>query len=266
MTTPTKRLVLFATSENPDPYINVICYCMTNNIATSVDIVTVSNHAYSNKDTKTGRATRILERVLTQLRALSEGNYLTFKTGNLPSTMEPLKDAEGRKTYSTVLESIERGKITAMTIPHSDLFPQLRQWITSGAVVFDVTALQKNLLVDVVSTSLLLAFYDVYSFELLKEHVTYGQDDLFYSLKIQQDFTYRNLFKSEPVQKAQKRLNRWRIQAKIFSWLAFGMLLSSVLLIIFGPKDSVLYYISLVSSLLSIVTALLPFVREKFEQ
>lgn len=191
---------------------------------------------------------------------------MSFKTEGLPRPMEPLKDTEGRKTYSTVLEALERGKVTAMTISYGDLFPQLRQWIASGVAIFDVTALQKNLLVDVVSSSLLLDFYDVYSFELLKEHVTHGQDDLFHSLKIQQDFIYKNLLKSDPVQKAQKRLNRWRIQAKTFSWLACGMLLSSILLIILGPRDSVLYYISLVSSLLGIVTALLPFVREKFEQ
>ena len=262
-----RRLILFATSENPDPYINAICYGVLHKDVKSIEVVAIADHSYAGSDYEPGkeRAHYVLSKILAQLQGLSEGGYWPFKAGEGVQFQENLDDPTAKDLYKTVLESINRGGVSATTISFGELFARLRQWGSSGAVVFDVTALQKNLLVDVVSSSLLLDFAEVYSFELRKAHVTHDQDDLFHKLKPERDFVYRNLLQSAPVEQASRRIKRWKIQLRAYFVLAALVFVMPFILAIIWPAEKVAAYIGFFSSLLTIATALLPFVREKFE-
>ncbi len=71
---------------------------------------------------------------------------------------------------------------TSVVIPIQELDERLRRFAATGQCIFDVSALKKNLLVDVVATLLSLQYSEVYSFELLQRQV-YGPEDLYHGLR-----------------------------------------------------------------------------------
>jgi hypothetical protein len=259
------RLIVFATSTNPDSYINAICYAVAHKNIKNITIATISDHAYIGEPTDTDRARQVLERVLSQLRGLSEGRYQHPSSSPSEVKETPLEDPKAQEIYKHVLSTLDHGEITAQTVPINVLFSQLRLWIDAGSVTFDVTGLQKNLLVDVVSSSLLLDFSEVYSFEIRKEKVTHGIEDIFHRLVPNQDYIYRNITQSEPVRKAVRRINRWKIQVKSYLVLALIVFFIPIALAEMVGAEKTTYYISVASALVTLMTATLPFVREKFE-
>ena len=123
------------------------------------------------------------------------------------------------------MEIINKSGTTGVVVPHSTLGTVLKNYIDNGNCLFDVSALKKNLLVDVVTILLSYNFSEVYNFELQKKP-SFDQKDLYHNLKRENSFAFRNLANSEPVQNSLRRISRWTLRAHaIFMYTAIVALI-----------------------------------------
>lgn len=160
-----KTLYTFATSERPDAYINALSHAIAHHEVTTFHVIVISEHDYKDISESKVWATNVISQISNQLSMLSKGKYLDDKTGSAI----PLKSTEDIDTYERCLETINKSGTTGIVIPLNELDKQLRLYASKGQCLFDVSALKKNLLVDVVAVLLSVNFSDVYSFELHKK-------------------------------------------------------------------------------------------------
>ena len=206
-----KKICIFATSDRPDLYINAIT-CAVQHLGVGAVIVIViseyNEHNYLEDSQQPQlKATKVIGNISNQLDALQRGKYLsTTRGGKLKES--DLEITEGVGVYGKCLDVINQSGATGITIPHTHLQHAIRGYIYKGNCIFDVSALQKNLLVDVVSILLSYGFSDIYNFEL-KKTPSYGQEDLYHRLKQGESFEYRNLTISDPVQGCLRRISWW---------------------------------------------------------
>lgn len=253
-----KHLVVFATSDSPDPYINSISHCVVHMGIGSVEIVVISEHDYAEQKAAMW-ATRISSRVNQQLELLMSGDYISYVGPGSPA-IETLTH-KGADQYAKVLEVLNRGGASAKVVPLNSLYSCLQEWIRlPGGCVFDVTSLKKNLLVDITVALIALDYDEIYAFEL-KRTPSFGQQDLFHALSSPLDYEYRNLLRSAPVRSALARLRRLTIGTKPFLIAAAGLLAFSISLFFRSPSSKVLAFVGIISAVASIGSALLPFVR-----
>lgn len=254
-------LYIIATSERPDAYINTIAYAIEHRGVSSVHFLVISEHDYK-EDVEEGTvlASTVAGNVSRQLTALSEGKYFRTWT-NTDLTSISLHGSDW-KIYSRCLDTLNRSGTTGRVIPLSKLDDSLREIAASGKRLIDVSALKKNLLVDVVATLLSIGFQDVYSFELRKAP-TFDEDDLYHNLKHGDDFLFRNLATSESVKRSLKRIGRWNSRVNVI------VLVTVLLALVASPvsyflKDSPsLMVLNTIASILGISSFLLFFIRNR---
>ncbi len=257
---PPRHLVLFATSDAPDPYINSITHAIVHVGVTSVEIVVISEHDYPAELSGTAWATRISERVAAQLEALAANTYIDFGLDKSGNTRQQLTAAESNSVYSNVLAAVNEGGLGAKVVPLGNLYSELIRWVDGRrSCVFDVTALKKNLLIDVAVALLALDRDEVFAFEL-KRPPSFGQSDLYHRLSNPTDYTYRNLLDSEPVATGVSRLRRLALRSRTFAMLAVGLLIVALALFAWRPDSRLLAAIGVISGVASILSAIYPFV------
>jgi hypothetical protein len=215
-----KTLYLVATSERPDPYINTLVHTLSLGVS-SVTIVVIGEHEYDD-EREESLASTVLANISTQLRLLAAGRYLSdaVQPGRTNHVRIGQDDA---KVYARCLEHLNQHSVTSVVVPLYELDDRLKGFISSGPCIFDVSALKKKLLVDVVALLLSNGFSEVYSFELLKSP-TYDERDLIHALR-HEEYVYRNLTDSAPVRKALERVTsryiRFRTMVRIALILFF---------------------------------------------
>jgi hypothetical protein len=141
------------------------------------------------------------------------------------------------------------------------LYAALHDWITSSKhCIFDVTALKKNLLIDVAVALLALGYDEVFTFEL-KRKPSFDQTDLYHQLSSPVDYAYRNLLSSAPVAASVSRLRRLTVGSRTVGLVASVLLAASLALYAWNPASKTLAVTGIVSAVASIVSALYPFLR-----
>jgi len=215
-----KTLYLVATSERPDPYINTLVHTLSLGVS-SVTIVVIGEHEYPDEHEES-LASTVLANISTQLRSLAAGRYLS-DVGQPGRTNHISIDEDDARVYARCLDHLNQHSVTSVVIPLYDLDDRLKGFTSSGPCIFDVSALKKKLLVDVVALLLSRGFSEVYSFELLKSP-TYDQRDLIHALR-RDEYLYRNLTDSTPVRKALERVTsryvRFRTMVRVTLILLF---------------------------------------------
>lgn len=254
-----KHLVLFATSDSPDPYVNSIAHAVVHLGASSIEVVVISEHDYPTDLSGGAWSTHISERVTAQLEALSTGSYINYAADKNGSIREPLA-ASDKSIYAKVLKEANIGGIGAKVVPLSDLSSALSKWVRGEKIcLFDVTALKKNLLVDVVISVLALDYDEVFTFEL-KRPPSFGQADLFHVLSSPADYVYRNVLGSGPVMESVSRLRRLSVRSRAVGLVATVLLVLSLVLFFWNPASKVLALVGVISAIASIVSACYPFI------
>lgn len=258
-----KPLYIFATSERPDAYINTLAYALDHLQVTSIFVIVISEHDYVEEVREDELlASTVVANVSEQLRALSVGKYIrTWNDPNVRPTV-PLQNQANVDVYKRCLEAMNQSGTTGIVIPLSNLDRTLRAYVSQRNCIIDVSALKKNLLVDVVATLLSIGFTEVYSFELIKKQM-YDQTDLYHNLRVNDDFIFRNIARSDSVTKSLYRISRWSARAQAI------MLFTVVLAAVFIPlsflwKDSyLLSALNIAAMAASIGSYLFLFVRER---
>lgn len=238
-----KPLYIFATSERPDAYINTLAYSLDHLQVTAIYIIVISEHDYA-EEVREGKllASTVVSNISEQLSALSSGRYIKSWSAPDVRPTDTLQVRASTDVYRRCLEAMNKSGTTGIVIPLSNLDRTLRAYVSKSSCVIDVSALKKNLLVDVVATLLSIGFSEVYSFEL-KKRQAYDQTDLYHNLRVNEDFIFRNLARSESVTKSLHRISRWSARSQAL------MLFTALLAAIFIPLSFIWKDSSLLSAL-----------------
>jgi hypothetical protein len=256
-------LYIFATSERPDAYINTLAYSIDHLQAEAIYIIVISEHDYAEEARADELlASTVLSNINEQLHALSQGLYISSWKAQGERKSEHLMNRSGLDIYKRCLEAMNKSGTTGIIIPLSNLDRTLKTYVSKGGCIIDVSALKKNLLVDVVATLLSIGSSDVFSFEL-KKRQSYGQEDLYHSLRVNEDYIFRNLANSESVRKSLRRISKWSARAKAI--LLFTLLLTAIFtpLAFFWKGSSLLAFLNIAAMAASIGSYLFLFVRER---
>lgn len=256
-------LYIFATSERPDAYINTVAYAIEHRQATALFIIVISEHDYTEEMQESELlASTVMANISEQLRKLSAGEYIEKWNGPDGRVPSALQNSTSLDVYKRCLEVMNRSGTTGIVIPLSNLDNTLRGYVSRGDCIIDVSALKKNLLVDVVATLLSIGFSEVYSFELKKKQ-SFNEADLYHNLRINDDYVFRNLAKSESVAKGLRRISKWSARAKAI--MLFTALLAGIFipLSVFWRDSNLLTVLNIAAMIASIGSYLFLFVRER---
>lgn len=188
-------LYIFVTSDRPDPYINSIAYAIRTYPLREIIFVGIVEHGYT--DEGQTRASALAAAVESTLVSLSDARYADSAKG------ERLTE-EDAVVYTELISELNTVKISSIGIPWTELGIHLKAFSRDGAGLFDVTALKKNLLVDVVTLLVADGQKSVFSFELTRKP-TYDERDLIHALS-DRDYAYRCLTDSRHVTAAQRTM------------------------------------------------------------
>jgi hypothetical protein len=250
-------LYIFATSARPDAYINSIAHLASRQELGRVQVVVVAEHDYPRDEEEADLATEVLASVLGQLKALSRGAYLRRqKDGSVTETVLPNGSLE---IYAKCLDVLNKHGNGCLSIPYSHLETRLIEIISKGGCLFDLSALKKYLLVDVVATLVAHDFSRVYTFELLKAP-TFDERDLYHSLR-KEDFIYRNLAESSLVSSSLRHIRRWSARSQFLLFATAILTGLFILARMFGSASPVMDYMNGFAVVASIGSYLLQFVR-----
>lgn len=257
-----KELYIFATSDNPNPYINAIAYSIEHLNVGSIYVIVISEHDYPAEEQKAQlMATDVTTNINLQLKVLQEGRYMIFGRQPEDNRVVELENKQGFEIYSNCLRVINKSGSTGIAISHSTLEVTLRNYIKSGNCLFDVSALKKNLLVDVVSILLSYGFSGVYSFEL-KRKPYHNQQDLYHNLKTN-EYVFRNLAVSTPVKNSLRRISRWNLRAKAIILFTILIALIFIPISIFWQDSPIITIFNAAAVIAGISSYLFLFVQEK---
>ena len=259
-----KTLYIFATSHRPDVYINAIAYSIEHLNVGSIHVIVVSEHSYLEEEQKAKlMATKVVANINHQLEALHNKKYLDFRkeSGN-PKSLE-LNNVDGISIYAKCLEVINKSGTTGIVIPYSKLDTKLREYIKKGNCTFDLSALKKNLLVDIVAIVISYSFSDVYTFELRKKP-TFDQNDLYHNLRYDESFIFRNLADSHLVRNSLRRISRWSVKTRTILILTVIISLVFISLSIFWKNSPLLTIFNNLAIIASLGSYLYLFIKDKF--
>ncbi|MBI1764795.1 MAG: hypothetical protein HYR56_25575 [Acidobacteria bacterium] len=187
------KLFIFATSDLPDPYINVIAHCIAyyENL-TQVVLINITEDR-GKIESKEDDLSRLKELISKQLSSLVSGKYLKKKG----SQWEEL-DIEIQPIHCLRYKNLQRIIPDTKVIVYEDLEKEtsiLLNDIDSFAYIFDVTAFLKSYLVDVYTILRFKNVSTIYSFELSNER-TFDHKELIHNLTYNKTYDYACLAES----------------------------------------------------------------------
>ncbi|MBD2898406.1 hypothetical protein amrb99_73760 [Actinomadura sp. RB99] len=206
------RLYIFASSDRPDPYVNVLVHALSTYPLVEVRFIGIREHEYSNEQVD-GRVNATLTAVYARLEELASG-----LSGE---DYSPSVDMNGRALYRTCLEKLEDVQVGASVISWPELDQRLGRLAAHGRPMFDVTTLKKNLLMDVVALLLSRDCSDVFNFELLKAP-NYDERDLIHALR-PNEYKYRSIAESRHIEAARRRMVSRSMTFRSIAWLTLAI-------------------------------------------
>lgn len=238
----TSSLVLFATSENPDPYVNVLCHVLSNDIVRSVILVVVDD-----PNGQRVTATTVQARITDRLAGLAGAP-------GSPSTAE-------NKVYQDAIARLNRGGIKSAVVEYRTLYTTVSRWVRDGHV-FDVTALDKRLAIEIASIILTLQHQEAYSFRFLRAP-THSDADLFHNLKHHVDYEYVRIVDTQPMAEALHALKKWTVDVRIAAIVTLAAIVGTAILSMSNIDSTVLPYVNNIASVLGILSALAVFAKSR---
>jgi hypothetical protein len=190
-----RELYIFVTSARPDPYVNVLVHALQEYAITAVHYIAIIEHNYT-AEQMNKRLADIEIGVGRLLEQLACGFY-----GDRMIEVDP----RWIIAYKECNDKLDRISVRRVPVPWNDLDGELKKYIASGTVMFDVTTLKKNLLVDVVALLLSRGFTAIFTFDVTTSSPPeFDERGLIHALG--PDFRYRSLAESRHVEQAKSRL------------------------------------------------------------
>lgn len=194
-------MYLLATSNLPDPYVNVLVHAVERHRPEKVVFVEIVE--ISESEEGAGDHVRyVYSSVEKMLRELAGGAYVSRSQARRVSVSIPGSGAERYEKCLSYLSRIETGVVA---VPWVDLDRRIGEFMSSGVAMFDLTTLKKNLLVDVASILLSRGCMEFYTFELTIGRRYFDQRDLIHNLGAT-DYNYRRVSNSRHIDVARRRM------------------------------------------------------------
>ena len=246
------ELYIFVTSPRPDPYVNVLMYLVRNHPVSAINYVALIEHDYTSEQ-MAERLSDIEEKVGHLLDELARGLYAGQTIG---------LDQAWSNAYRECRDKLDRIPVQRLSIPWDDLDSELLRFLANSPVMFDVTTLKKNLLVDVVALLLSRGWTNIYSFELITSgQPRYDDKGLIHALG-PIGFRYRSLAESKHIQKARSRIVARSVTFRTL-FIVTGIVAFTVFMIeLFFANTILASSILALATIASIVGALFPLVRK----
>ena len=222
------RIYIFATAIKPDPYVNALVYWLRSDSVTSVTFVCIHEHNY-HLDRAQAQAARITSGVRDLLETLASGQYVC-RDGQIVALT-----ATEIEIYAAALDKLQYLTLTSAGIRWTELQSKVQEFRRNGRAAFDVTALKKNLLVDVTSLLLSEGESEIFSFELRRDP-TFDSRDLFAALG-PDDYRYRCLAESMHVDAAMRRMVARSVTFRTVVWVTVALIIPVVLIQLYLPNS-----------------------------
>lgn len=181
-------LYIFATSDIPDPYINVIIHCISvyKNLS-QVTLIGITGDPGKIKKEKS-KLEKLKENILSQIDSLQDGKYLK-KNDKQWDKIDIKIDSIDRQRYSEIKSlSIEIKPIT-----YDDLEQEIANFIKNSDSIlhiFDVTTVLKSYLIDIYNILRFKNISTIYSFELYSDRRTYDHKELIHNLTYKKTYNF----------------------------------------------------------------------------
>lgn len=249
-------LYIFVTSETPDSYINVIAHTTEYLDVSSVSLVAISEHDYSEKNSTKGA--QISANINRQLKALLENRYIKFDEDSGKSRSITIDSEANLTVYKRCLDFIN-SRMSHEVVQHAYLDKRIREYIQKEPnCIIDVTSLKNNLLIDVVVLLISYHFENVYNFELASKP-TFNGNSLYHNLENKKTYRYRKLTKSIPITKSLRRLDKLYTRKKSVIFVAALLLALLIPLSFHSPNSIILTTINVIALVATISSWFLTF-------
>src|SRR2546421_13009194 len=116
-----RRLYIFVTSWQPDPYVNVLAYAMQHFKLSHVYFISIAEHGYVSEDDAENERqslSKIRARIEDRLRELAEGQYTRRGKDGKPDELVRIGAADAR-FYQNCIRQLEPLENTSVVIPWS---------------------------------------------------------------------------------------------------------------------------------------------------
>ena len=219
---------VFIGSERPDPYVNAVCAMLKIYGDMQISFVGIS-------DPRAKSVGDVAGSVRKMLTDLTEGQYVgsdsRFQAYRRPVAQSGL--------YVEALQALLLSR-EDFVIPRGELDERLHSFILRGPAIFDVTALQKDYLVDLVSLLTSRGIGRVCYFHSKKApNFAEPETNLIHALSLD-DFNYVDLARSANVKLAMARIGRRSSIYRISLGVLAGVVIVGVSTALWG-KDGPLY-------------------------
>ena len=167
-----QSLYIFVTSERPDQYLNPVVYCLLKKSIVKVKFLYIkglSDETAKVNDPDKEMSLAVSRKVQSLLDDLSLGNYTFYvgkrKTINLQDVYPEMKLIQIKSVYKRCLEMKVRWDYE--DINYLDLRKELASIHKKEPnSIFDVTAVKKSILGDIISCSIIEGIHNIYTFDL----------------------------------------------------------------------------------------------------
>jgi len=249
-------LYIFATSDIPDPYINVIMHCISiyKNL-TQVILVGITVDPGKIKREK-NKLESLKQNIQSQIDNLQNGKYLK-KNGKNWNKNDIEIDNIDRQRY---LE-INRLNIETKAIIYNALEQEIANLTKNNNYIlhiFDVTAVSKSYLIDIYNILRFRNISTIYSFELLSDKRTYDHQELIHNLTYKKTYDFiclaESLFTKDKVVvdinstilntigAEENKISRIKSKFMIFiSWMQNGQIIFAFISAIIGIIVLIVY-------------------------
>jgi hypothetical protein len=218
---------VFVGSDRPDPYVNSVCAMLKMYGDIQISFVGIS-------DPRAKSVGDVATKVRELLEALAGNEYVDV--GGTKEVRRPIPHCDLYVEAARVL-SVSREYIV---VPRSDLDGRLQSFITRGPAIFDVTALQKDYLVDLVSLLTSRGAGRIGYFSSKKSpNFAKAENNLIHALSVD-EFDYVDLTCSDNVKIAMARIGRRSSVYRISLGVLAGMVVIGVSTALWG-KDTPLF-------------------------
>lgn len=258
----TNTLYLFVTSERPDQYLNPILHCLLNEDITEISFLYVKG-----SNNKTGAEEGISAKVEYNVRTLlselaTRGDYRYFtgkdsgKSINLLDYYPASKFEQAKNIYKMILEKSLKSPVSWT---HKDInYQDAKNYISNinkqkTSSIFDVTAVSKALLGDILAICIINGINKVYTFDLnMKPNYDEPWKMLFHEIHKEKEqerkYKYTNIVNTEIFRQCSNS-----ILVRTFP-LKLSVVITVIFLIILIPINFTLGPSSLIMQLVSLFT------------
>jgi hypothetical protein len=246
------ELYIFVTSPRADPYVNVLMHLLRNPSVSAVHFIALIEHEYTGEQMDE-RLSDIEANIGILLDQLTKGFY-----GDRKIELDPAWAA----AYRECRIKLDRISVQRLSVSWDDLDEELQRFISNSQVMFDVTTLKKNLLVDVFALLLSRGWTEIFNFELVTSgEPRYDERGLIHALG-PTGFHYRSLAESKHVEKARSRIISRSITFRTVLMITAGVAIVVLTIQLFFANTVLESGILATATVAAIVGCLIPLIRK----